>query len=199
MIRFRSTRRSQRVERLAAATETKNPIVSPLVQEWVLVQPEPEQTRLASERLSLRRAAPDRLLETAATLRRLLFQRPLRLAIARHTVSWRFDFRRPLRWSEPGPERLAFATGTRSLFEAGSKPAWDWLLQLQNRAALGIVPGTEAMSLHSSFPTISRLAIADRIASWRFQRVWSPRSQARSQRPALIEWLVASRPPAKME
>ena len=79
----------QREELLAAAMETVNPVVSSLAKAQVrapaLVQR--EQTRPAAERSSLRRAGFGKLSGTAAKLHRLLFQLPLRLATARHTVS----------------------------------------------------------------------------------------------------------------
>jgi hypothetical protein len=83
-ILVQSTRRSQRAELLAAATETVNPIVSARAkaQELLLAQIRP-----AAERSSLRQAGPGKLSGTVAKLRRLLSQPPLRLATARHTVS----------------------------------------------------------------------------------------------------------------
>jgi hypothetical protein len=79
--RLRSTLCSQQTERLAAATETVNPIASApeKAQEPALVRP--DRSRLG-ERLSLMRAAPGRLSGTAAKLRRLLFPLLLRLATA---------------------------------------------------------------------------------------------------------------------
>jgi hypothetical protein len=84
-ILLQSTRRSQRVELLAAATETVNPIVSARAkaQELALLA----QIRPAAERSSLTQAGPGKLSGTVAKLRRLLSQPPLRLATARHTVS----------------------------------------------------------------------------------------------------------------
>ena len=83
-ILVQSTRRSQRAELLAAATETVNPIVSARAkaQELLLAQIRP-----AAERSSLRQAGPGKLSGTVAKLRHLLSQPPLRLATARHTVS----------------------------------------------------------------------------------------------------------------
>jgi hypothetical protein len=54
-----------------------NPIASALL----------AQIRPVGERLSSRRAAPGKISGIVASLRRLLFQPPLRLATARHTVS----------------------------------------------------------------------------------------------------------------
>ena len=84
-IRLRSTRRPQPVKLLAAATEGVNPVASALasVQEPALLAQIPP----AAERLSSRRAALGKISGILASLRRLLFQPPLRLATARHTVS----------------------------------------------------------------------------------------------------------------
>jgi hypothetical protein len=86
-ILLQSTRRSQRVELLAAATETVNPIVSARAKAQELSLALLAQIRPAAERSSLRRAGPGKLSGTVAKLRRLLSQPPLRLATARHTVS----------------------------------------------------------------------------------------------------------------
>jgi hypothetical protein len=84
-ILLQSTRRSQRVELLAAATETVNPVVSVRAQELSLALL--AQIRPAAERSLLKQAAPGKISGTVAKLRRLLSQPPLRLATARHTVS----------------------------------------------------------------------------------------------------------------
>jgi len=86
-ILLQSTRCSQRVELLAAATETVNPIVSARAKAQELSLALLAQIRLAAERSSLRQAGPGKLSGTVAKLRRLLSQPPLRLATARHTVS----------------------------------------------------------------------------------------------------------------
>jgi hypothetical protein len=157
------------VELLAAATETVTPIVSALA--WAQEPSLLAQIHPAAERSSLRRAAPGKISGTVAKLRRLLFRLPLRLATARHTVSWRFDFRWPSSWSELEQEQgPAAATERGSQSEAGRELTWEQLSQLQSQAALGIGLKTEARSRHSFFPPISRPAIARRIASLRFQR-----------------------------
>ena len=86
-MRLRSMPLLPPAELLAAATESVNPIASVLekVQEPRLALR--GQSRPKTERSSLRRAAPDKLSGTAATSRRQLSQRPLRLATARRTVS----------------------------------------------------------------------------------------------------------------
>ena len=86
-ILLQSTRRSQRVELLAAATERVNPVVSARTktQELALLA----QIRPAAERLPSRRAAPGKISGIVARLRRLV-QRPLPVATARHTVSRRW-------------------------------------------------------------------------------------------------------------
>ena len=86
-ILLQSTRRSQLVELLAAATETVNPIVSARAKAQELSLALLAQIRPAAERLSLRQAGLGKLSGTVAKLRRLLSQPPLRLATARHTVS----------------------------------------------------------------------------------------------------------------
>ena len=86
-ILLRSTRRSQRVELLAAATERVNPIVSARVKTQELALALLAQIRPAAERSLLRQAGPGNLSGTVAKLRRLLSQPPLRLATARRTVS----------------------------------------------------------------------------------------------------------------
>jgi hypothetical protein len=86
-ILLQSTRRSQRVELLAAATERVNPIVSARAKTQELALALLAQIRPAAERSLLRQAGPGKLSGTVAKLRRLLSQPPLRLATARHTVS----------------------------------------------------------------------------------------------------------------
>ena len=86
-ILLQSTRCSQRVELLAAATETVNPIVSARAKTQELALALLAQIRPAVERSLLRQAGLGKLSGTVAKLRRLLFQPPLRLATARHTVS----------------------------------------------------------------------------------------------------------------
>jgi hypothetical protein len=122
--RLPSTLCSQQAERLAATTETMNPIA--LAQEPALVRP--ERSRLG-ERLSLMRIAPGRLSGTAAKLRRLLFRPLLRLATAPHIVSSRFGFRRSSRWSEPVEEMPVAAKEIGSQFEVGRQQAWERLSQ----------------------------------------------------------------------
>jgi hypothetical protein len=107
--------------------ETMNPIALALAlalakgREPTLVQPEPEQTRLAEKRSSLRQAGSGKLSGTAATLPRLLFPPPLRLATAPHIASSRFGFRWSCRCSHLRQEqRPAAATEIGSQFEAGS-------------------------------------------------------------------------------
>jgi len=78
-ILLHSTQRSQRVELLAAATETENPIVSARAKAQEPVLALLAQIRPAAERLSLRRAARGKISGTVAKLRRLLSQPPLRL------------------------------------------------------------------------------------------------------------------------
>jgi hypothetical protein len=86
-ILLQSTRRCQRAELLAAATEIVNPIVSARAKAQELSLTLLAQIRPAAERSSLTQAAPGKLSGTVAKLRRLLSQPPLRLATARHTVS----------------------------------------------------------------------------------------------------------------
>jgi hypothetical protein len=102
-----------------------NPIAS--AQEPALVQP--EQTRLATERLSLMRAARGRFSGTAAKLRRPLFRLLLRLATAPRIVSSRFGFRRSSRWSGLAEEMPVAAKEIGSQFEAGRQQAWERLFQ----------------------------------------------------------------------
>jgi hypothetical protein len=86
-ILLQSTRRSQWVELLAAATERVNPIVSARAKAQELSLVLLAQIRPAAERSSLRQAGPGKLSGTVVKFRRLLSQPPLRLATARRTVS----------------------------------------------------------------------------------------------------------------
>jgi hypothetical protein len=151
--RLRSARCSQRAERLAAATETMNPIAMAMaLQKAQGPAPVlPEQIRLASVRLSLTRGAPGKLSGTAAKLRRLLCQLLLPPATLRRIVSSRFYFRRSSRWSELVQEMPVAATEIKSQFEVGWRLAWERLPQHRNRVASGIGLGTEARSRRSLF------------------------------------------------